>query len=605
MVRDGMGRWWGPVFEAERVTRARRWQGYALRSLFVLALLIGVILTGRRATAAAGLVTIRDLAQVGSAVYTTFTVLELVAALLIAPAMTAGAICLEKGNGSLAHLFVTDLTDREIILGKLAARLLPAWGLLACAFPVAALANWLGGIDPVALARSFLVVLSVAYLGCAVALMLSVWASRPQEVISVVYTGWAIWLLDWPAYGIVLRARRPPALIEWTHPFFLTLGHYNYPTESFDVPAIAFSLACLAAGTGCVLVAIRRVRAVGCRSPRPRAEPARRGGWAQPSWREPAWLAARRRGRRGPDLDADPVLWREWHRNEPSAWSRRTWLAFRALSASIGAYLIAEAVLDPTSRTEAAGVLLGALTIFGLLLLSAETAGILAEERARGSLDVLLAAPVSTRSILAAKWRGAFRRVPRLTRWPLTVGLIYLAARSRDHLANPALVAVVPLVILAQGAVLVSLGLALATWIRRPGQATAWTVAALVAAVIGWIILGTTVPLHPASGAGRVPGSFPHALRESALYMGSPFWNVGFSMHLATGAATGPAEHRGATLVLLLLWTLIYGLAAWGLFEATAATFDRCLGRAPERPRPPRLAPGAGRSGEASPALAR
>ena len=43
----------------------------------------------------------------------------------------------------------------------------------------------------------------------------------------------------------------------------------------------------------------------------------------------------------------------------------------------------------------------------GLLLLSVSAATSLAEERQRGSLDVLLATPLSTRSIVLGKWWGA------------------------------------------------------------------------------------------------------------------------------------------------------------------------------------------------------
>ena len=60
----------------------------------------------------------------------------------------------------------------------------------------------------------------------------------------------------------------------------------------------------------------------------------------------------------------------------------------------------------------------------GLLLLSVSAATSLAEERARGSLDVLLATPLSTRSILDGKWWGAFRQVRHILVWPaVTAGL--------------------------------------------------------------------------------------------------------------------------------------------------------------------------------------
>ena len=206
MSNGGMGRWWGPVFEAERKTRARRWQGYASRSAFVLALLGGLVLVYVNLADESGVVTVAEMARTGVTAYSTLTSLELLAVLLIAPAATAGAICLDKTRGTLAHVFVTDLSDREIVLGKLAARLLPVWGLLACALPVSAMATLLGGIDPVALTGAFIIALGVAILGCSLALMLSVWASKPHDVISVVFGVWAVWLFACPVWSITLDA---------------------------------------------------------------------------------------------------------------------------------------------------------------------------------------------------------------------------------------------------------------------------------------------------------------------------------------------------------------------------------------------------------------
>ena len=50
--------------------------------------------------------------------------------------------------GDLAHMLATDLSDAEIVLGKLAARLLPVLGLVGCTWPVLAITSLLGGIDP-------------------------------------------------------------------------------------------------------------------------------------------------------------------------------------------------------------------------------------------------------------------------------------------------------------------------------------------------------------------------------------------------------------------------------------------------------------------------
>ena len=58
--------------------------------------------------------------------------------------------------------FLTDLSDAEIVLGKLAARLIPVIGLAGCTLPVLANASLLGGIDPQALTGVFLITIRAA-----------------------------------------------------------------------------------------------------------------------------------------------------------------------------------------------------------------------------------------------------------------------------------------------------------------------------------------------------------------------------------------------------------------------------------------------------------
>ena len=57
----------------------------------------------------------------------------------MAPAATAGAVCLDKMRGTLDHMLATDLSNAEIVLGKLGVRLVPVLGLVACVLPIMAL----------------------------------------------------------------------------------------------------------------------------------------------------------------------------------------------------------------------------------------------------------------------------------------------------------------------------------------------------------------------------------------------------------------------------------------------------------------------------------
>jgi ABC-type Na+ efflux pump permease subunit len=100
----------------------------------------------------------------------------------------------------------------------------------------------------------------------------------------------------------------------------------------------------------------------------------------------------------------------------------------------------------------------------GLLLLSVSAATTLAEERVRGSLDVLLSTPLSTFSILVGKWWGAFRLMPHVLLWPAltTSFLVVDSGRWIRYLLLIGLITV-------YGAAIASLGLAVATWQSRLG----------------------------------------------------------------------------------------------------------------------------------------
>src|SRR4051812_24825068 len=138
----------GPVFASEWLTASRRWQGYALRSSLVLLLLLGLSGVWLGSHDGAGELSIQQVAEIGQGFYAVTTLIVLGLVGLAAPAAAAGAICLDKARGNLTLLFATDLTDAEIVLGKLAARLGRGLRLVGRAAPAPGLATLLGGGDP-------------------------------------------------------------------------------------------------------------------------------------------------------------------------------------------------------------------------------------------------------------------------------------------------------------------------------------------------------------------------------------------------------------------------------------------------------------------------
>jgi ABC-type Na+ efflux pump permease subunit len=201
----------------------------------------------------------------------------------------------------------------------------------------------------------------------------------------------------------------------------------------------------------------------------------------------------------------------------------------------------------------------------GLLLMSVGAATSLAEERVRGSLDVLLCTPLSTGTILAGKWWGAFRVVPHIAVWPaLTAGLLlWDGGRWISYVLLLGL-------ILAYGAVITSLGLALATWVSRLGRAVALCVSAYLALTIGWAVLIVMI---------FDPAPIGVYLSLASPLFGTIFGTISVTQIPFNGAAGAHAEEIASSM---FVWIVVESGIAAALFAATVRTFDGCLGRAGE-----------------------
>jgi hypothetical protein len=158
-----------------------------------------------------------------------------------------------------------------------------------------------------------------------------------------------------------------------------------------------------------------------------------------------------------------------------------------------------------------------------------------------------------------------------------------------DWLDRVAFVVLPTAMVLVQGAMIASVGLALATWCRRIGRAVALSVAAYgLVAFLGPILLEVVPEVLVVLGFFQ-----EYAASEFVVeVIGSACPLFGQITTWMT-SAWPPAQSRGAFYVgqvIVILATLELALIVLGL---TMATFNRCVGRAPERarraprPRPP------------------
>lgn len=452
----------GPMFAYELVKLARRGQQPKLRVALVLLLLVGLMVTYLRqfGTSAVdaffGSQTVLPLNETSEFARTfliAFLFIQLLAVVLITPAVVGGAVAEEKERGTFDYLKSSLLTNREIILGKLAARLAFVGGVVLAGVPVLFLTMLFGGVDAVTLVAGYGVTALTAFGLGAFSLLMGVnkdslrdtlvWAYGLTLALSLVgvfpccacVPGW-LGLSPFGTMGAVIAFREPGGEVF----FWSSLG--------------AFTGIYLGAAVVFVLLAVLRVRGEVSRRrmpPRRRvvvatavAAPAAQRVKTRPvqlpaadDWGEPVGPVRRTsRSFHVPRLgDADPFLWKEQHfggrlgLTERGAVSGCGITVLAVVLFVLGAVLFVGAAselergrwigaaVNPVARTFLAA---GGMAL--ALMIGVRAAGGVARERERQTLDSLLTVPAARAELLRAKLIAPVYAV----RW----GLIVLAATA-------------------------------------------------------------------------------------------------------------------------------------------------------------------------------
>ena len=381
---------------------------------------------------------------------------------------------------------------------------------------------------------------------------LSIWCKKTHEALLATYLFLSIFLLSSYMWRVAVWAGYidigPPGWLELANPFQLAFLPYSRGGESNLMPSCWFVLGALAFTVVLMTVAIYRLRAVTLRQMN---QPARR---PKRLWRllNPAnWL----RWIPGPPLDLNPVLWREWHRNRPTGWTQVLWFVY----AGAGVVFVGTAIYmrfsDKPMAQGMAAWINGMLVAVGLLLVSVSSVSSLAEERVRGSLDVLMTTPLSTPGIVFGKWLGSFRSIPLLAFLPTLLGTVLAMSTGRWFW-----VLAMVFLIVAQGAAVTSMGLATATWVARFGRAVAICVSAYVIMTVGWLFVVLIM--------------FDHQFGEK-LMIGTPFFGAG---ELTFEMGEISVRQQG-NVFFAILWAIAFYVLAALLYVATLGTFDWCMGR--------------------------
>ena len=438
----------GPVFTREVVTAPRRTSLFISRAAYVAALFglmctAWLILPGTQVVRNVG-----DLARFGAILFQILAPLQLALALFFSALLAASGVTQEKDRRTLVLLLLTNLSNSELVLGKLLASMLFVLVLLGAALPLFMLSALLGGVEFEQIGRVFAVTFCSALVAGSLGSTLAFWREKTFQSLALTLLALVFWVAAGEAIaaGVLgdgwwgLSAEAWATMIS---PWRAILAAARPVLPGADVALhasgaipwyFAFTLA-LAAGLNLIAIALVRVW-----NPSREARPQRREAGESGS----IWGAAydvttggataevsekRRSVHAAPGATravwSNPIIWREM----------RTWAYGRRILIIRLAYLIlfgfAAAALHGIIHSEtgvdrnSAMLILVPLFLLSLSLLNAQAVTSLTTERDLGAIDLLLVTDLTAKEFVFGKLGGAFYNAKEMVLLPLSL-CVYL-----------------------------------------------------------------------------------------------------------------------------------------------------------------------------------
>jgi ABC-type transport system involved in multi-copper enzyme maturation permease subunit len=588
----------GPVFFYDLVRLTRRGRYFLIRVVYAGALLFLVWCIWENDLAArGGNLTPAQMAQFANEFFFVFVAIQLGMVALLTPAYTAGAIAEEKDRRTLEFVLATDLGDRELVLGKLAARLINLLFVVLVGLPILALMQFLGGVDPGLLAAAFaataLTMLSLA----AVSMLFSTLVRRPRDAIVLAYLAFPTYML---VSGVCYLFLLPPGmatfpstpgwaspvtladLVEWVNAGNLVralfrvgeaYGGGSLGTELADILG-RYALFHGLATALCCTAAVLSVRRVALQDTATSSRKTGRG----------------RRSRRLPPVGSRPMIWKEIH---AEGGVRLHWLGRVFIGVLVGAsFLPLWAIWEEVNRrngqffeeqmnawVRGVGTAVGCLMLLGVAVRAATSVSV---ERERQTFDALLTSPLGSREILYSKWLASVFSMRWIWLW---LGAIWVLGVLSGGL-SPVAVPLLAVAWFAFAAFVAAVGLWFSTVCRASLRATLCTLFTLVVAWgAHWLIWMICIPLFIASGPpGRELQDVLPRVAEFQAFTLCPPGTLGFLafreqdfVHLHD-----PYQHTNWAvefLVCSLLGVAGWSVAARMVWSATVDRFNTLTGR--------------------------
>ena len=446
----------GPVFAREVTIAPRRDWTYILRSIYVGVLILLIVTAWLVISGTQLLTDPGDFARFGTMLFQFLAPVQLVLAIFFAATLAASAVGREKERGTLLLLLMTQMTNRELVLGKLLASLLNILMMLAVSIPVFMAIAMLGGVSYYQIIRVLLVTLFCMLVCGSLGSCIALWRDKTFQAIATTILLIVLWIGFWEslayATGSVTVLGSAAAMFSpWSAILAASRPAIDVTAGLFG-PIQGFMLVC-----GCLVIGINAVAIAMVRvwNPEQTAD-GRRQAAEVDTWHkkqpeqtleetltfdslaaEPARCMAEREPPKHIAGDAannkhirhawnNPIIWREIM---TQAYGRRIWiiqfgfLAFFAMCFWSLHTLVAEYGYDITTA-QLAGPLIP-LFLLSLVLVNAQAITSQTSEKDGRTFDLILASDITPKEYVFGKLGGVFYNMKWIVLFPLAL-CIYL-----------------------------------------------------------------------------------------------------------------------------------------------------------------------------------
>ncbi len=412
----------GPVFTRQAAIAPRRVWFFAARTVFVAAL-FGIVLTSWQLLVGSQRVeNLGDLAWFGAAVTRILAPLQLAVAMPFSALLVASAVALEKDRKTLELLLMSNLSNSELVLGKLLAGMLTVVMVVVAALPLLMFVALLGGVSLGQILRIETVTLASALAAGSLGSTIALWREKTFQALAMTALIIVLWLVAWEivatgvlgdhilgipidAWAVAMSPWR--AIQAAAAPVFGSEGLAELvsgPVGWYAITAIGVSLVLNA-------IAIARVRIW---------NPTRDIQLSDEGEANASADVHRAPGKVREVWD-NPVLWREICTR---AYGKKVlivrlayWVVF---AVCLGAILTSAGSLSGDHRgPSAAAQSVTALLVVSLILLNSAAVTAITSERDSGALDLLLVTDLSPKEIVFGKLLGAFYTAKEMVLLPL------------------------------------------------------------------------------------------------------------------------------------------------------------------------------------------